>query len=264
MDQNIVNRVGTIYVLKNKINGKMYVGQTTNLKDRLVGHKYGNYPINKAVQKYGINGFEITHFDNYPIELLDPLEKDFIRILNTKTPNGYNVMGGGQKSREFQYEHIPDEVKAKISASLKLVIHTPEWGHRISLGAKGKKRTEEQRRTMSENRKGKPNLGNRGRKYTEEQRKKMHHFPKGNIPWNKGIYTSEETRRKNSESNKGRIAPNKIKIMCVETREIFISITEAVNKYGGAIRQALDNPNKTSSNFHWIKISKKDSNADII
>lgn len=51
-----------IYVLKNKINGKQYVGQTTrNLKQRIAEHKSSKDTcIGQAIHKYGLENFEIS------------------------------------------------------------------------------------------------------------------------------------------------------------------------------------------------------------
>ena len=49
---------GIIYKITNKVNGKVYIGQTTkSLKKRWTEHVYTNptrkYLLHKAIQKYG-------------------------------------------------------------------------------------------------------------------------------------------------------------------------------------------------------------------
>ena len=50
-----------IYKIENKLDGKIYVGQTRQtLRKRIAAHKRLNYPIGFALRKYGIENFEIT------------------------------------------------------------------------------------------------------------------------------------------------------------------------------------------------------------
>ena len=47
-------------------------------------------------------------------------------------------------------------------------------------------------------------LHQKGKQKSEETKKKMSDAKKGNIPWNKGKHHTEETKKKLSESNKGK------------------------------------------------------------
>lgn len=101
--------VGLIYVFKNKINNKEYVGQTTQLiKVRDYSHYYEAFIIglsgkfNNALRKYGKDGFirEIIHTieeDDFNI-LLDKLNKleDEEIIKRDTISNGYNTLRGGR------------------------------------------------------------------------------------------------------------------------------------------------------------------------
>ena len=51
-----------IYIFKNKINGKVYIGQSVNIAKRYIKHKFAcnnikskeyNYPLYVAIRKYG-------------------------------------------------------------------------------------------------------------------------------------------------------------------------------------------------------------------
>lgn len=92
---------GVIYCITNKINGKKYIGQTTNIKDRLTSHfirknKNSKTQINKAIKKYGKENFDFEivakAYDGQ--ELLD-LEIKYIKEYNTLQPIGYNIQNGG-------------------------------------------------------------------------------------------------------------------------------------------------------------------------
>jgi len=112
--------MGIIYVMTNKINGKKYVGQTIRpFNKRLQKHlslSNKDKPItviSKAIKKYGIDNFNIETHDIMNC-CLDDVEKVMIKTLNTKTPNGYNVVDGGNTT--YGYHHT-EEAKKKMSIS---------------------------------------------------------------------------------------------------------------------------------------------------
>lgn len=97
-----------IYKIINNINGKIYVGQSIDIKERWKQHKYKafnpnekGYPsiIHVAFRKYGIENFSFEIIEECEIEELDNKECYWIRELNTLTPNGYNMLPGGQGTR---------------------------------------------------------------------------------------------------------------------------------------------------------------------
>ena len=61
---NFINFNGYfIYQIINTINNKMYIGQAVNFKRRIYNHirlskLEGNYPIHKAIKKYGLENFK--------------------------------------------------------------------------------------------------------------------------------------------------------------------------------------------------------------
>lgn len=109
---------GLIYKIKNNINGKVYIGQTTrNFEERYCGDvsKYThNEHLKRSIEKYGIENFEINK--EFALansqEELDSLEKRFIlefKAYDYKT--GYNKDFGGNGG-------VPTaETKAKMKSS---------------------------------------------------------------------------------------------------------------------------------------------------
>lgn len=87
-----------IYYITNLINGKQYVGQTTQtLKVRFAEHcrKDKGY-IGHAIQKYGKENFSIELLDTAQnINELNEKEIYWIARLNTIAPQGYNLCYGG-------------------------------------------------------------------------------------------------------------------------------------------------------------------------
>lgn len=93
-----------IYLHKNKINGKVYVGQTTqSVEERWKNGKAykGCTYFNNAINKYGWNNFEhiILEQGDWDQETLDKKEQYYIDLYWAKNPDyGYNIKDGGSKS----------------------------------------------------------------------------------------------------------------------------------------------------------------------
>lgn len=94
----------TVYVIKNKINGKCYVGQTTGLpKERFLQHKRlarmgKGYVFHAAIRKHGEENFEIIEETSEDIDKIDKLEADKVIEYNSCIPNGYNILEYGNVS----------------------------------------------------------------------------------------------------------------------------------------------------------------------
>ncbi len=91
-----------IYKVVNKINGKIYVGQTIRgLEKRKTEHlndtvKASSFPFHLALKKYGKNSFYWTELKVCnSIEELNESEEYWIKELGTISPNGYNLQTGG-------------------------------------------------------------------------------------------------------------------------------------------------------------------------
>lgn len=105
-----------IYIIKNDINNKVYIGQSVNAEDRFKSHckpssKTHNSLIDLAIQKYGKEHFwfEILEeqIDNY-----NEREKYWIKYYQSTKPHGYNILEGGQ---EPPVHYGDDHVNTKIS-----------------------------------------------------------------------------------------------------------------------------------------------------
>lgn len=99
-----------IYRATNKENGKMYIGQTKNFSERKYKHlieslntpqeEHRTY-FHNAIRKYGEDAFIWDILEEYETsEKLDEREIHYIKILNTKMPNGYNSTDGGALSED--------------------------------------------------------------------------------------------------------------------------------------------------------------------
>lgn len=121
-----------IYKITNIITNKMYVGYTSqSLSNRFASHKWEalntTYEENKSrlycsIRKYGVENFVIEPIIEFNEKEQDwkKLEQYYIKKLNTLSPNGYNLLPGG----ELPPVHYGDEnIKTKLSDAdlLKLI-----------------------------------------------------------------------------------------------------------------------------------------------
>ena len=134
--------MGFIYKIVNKINWKIYVGQTTRmlLEDRFKEHcrtSSSCHYLNNALKKYGVEGFEFIMIQNCLNHELNELEIMYISSNNSLVPNGYNLRKGGNSGGKHH-----EETKKKISESMKgrTDIVMPDWT--------GKRHTEKSKEKM--------------------------------------------------------------------------------------------------------------------
>lgn len=88
-----------IYKIENKINHKIYIGQSIHPEERFRQHcfkkeKYTSL-INQAINKYGKENFDfqiLGWFENY-----NEKEKEFIDQYKSLVPYGYNICPGGEE-----------------------------------------------------------------------------------------------------------------------------------------------------------------------
>lgn len=99
-------RIGTIYKIQNKLNGKIYIGQTImDVRDRWYRHceinrgnpAECNMPIKKAILKYRKENFDFSIIEQVPRDLLNEREKYWIAFYKSNEL-GYNILSGGQDS----------------------------------------------------------------------------------------------------------------------------------------------------------------------
>lgn len=87
-----------VYMHRNKINGKVYIGQTKNYKKRCAPGNYkGCTKFYNAIQKYGWNNFSHSFLkEGLTQQQADFWECFYIKIFNsTNDAKGYNLSQGG-------------------------------------------------------------------------------------------------------------------------------------------------------------------------
>lgn len=194
----------TVYMHKNKTNGKVYIGITKQKPQYRWsnGKGYDNQYFKKAIQKYGFNNFEhLILYENLTQKEAEQKEIELITYYKSSERKfGYNISKGGMVNNGVPCK---EETKQKISRANK----------GIKNGMYGKHHSEEALKKISESSYKKWENEDYKNKVINTLKKYKKNFEKGHIPWNKGI--------------KGKPAPNRKKVICIDTNEIFDSIAQA-------------------------------------
>ncbi|GAB1795501.1 GIY-YIG nuclease family protein [Priestia megaterium] len=98
-----------IYMIKNKLNNKIYIGQSINLERRITAHirdfnkgTHRNHYLQRAWDKYGEENFLFTILEYCETDELDKKEMYYIKEFNSLVENhGYNLDTGGNLNRNF-------------------------------------------------------------------------------------------------------------------------------------------------------------------
>lgn len=189
-----------IYKITNKINNKVYVGQSIDIYTRWTTHKnelnnnrHHNSYLQRAWNKYGEDSFCFDILEECSEDLLNEKECYYIELLKSTNKNyGYNLVSGGTLNRRFTTEVLEKMSKAKIGR-----VHSEETREKLRKFHTGRKLSEETKQKLRESHK-KENL-------SKETLEKM-------ITAKKGKHPSKESREKMSKSHMGRICTE-------ETRE---------------------------------------------
>jgi group I intron endonuclease len=166
-----MSKTGCTYEILCTTTGKRYIGQTVQKPHRRFKRHLHNAKANvynshlyNAIRKYGDGAFVLSVLvKNVPINLLSKLEIEFIKTYDTYN-NGYNstIGGEGTVGNKLTPEHVQ---------KLKEV-------HKGNTYGLGWRPNEEQRRRMSDARKGKPLSDATKKKLSIMRTGKKHHNAK--------------------------------------------------------------------------------------
>ena len=195
--------MGYIYLRTNKINGKKYVGQVIKKRFKTRQNRWNNLNqpyagiiINNARAKYGIDAFDFEILKECKDDELNQWEMYYIKELNTKTPNGYNMTDGGDSSYERS-----DETRKKISDALRGKKLSPEHIAKHAAALRGRKRPAEVVAKVAAAKRGKhyPKMSaaHRGMKQSPEHIEKR-------VAKLRGRKRPEETKEKISATMRGK------------------------------------------------------------
>ena len=130
--------------------GKSYVGVSTNLRNRMYGHKNHARLTQRAWMCHGAPAVVILAIGT--VDWAYEMEARAIAAFGTMAPAGYNLDSGGLGGREMTLES-----REKVAAAARLRRHSPETKAKISAAHMGRVRgplSAEQKRKMSERLRG--------------------------------------------------------------------------------------------------------------
>lgn len=238
--------MGCIYLARNTVNGKGYVGKTAKLlEERMYEHEKSagdrsHYAFHRAIRKYRFESFEwivLYEDDDNDRDWMDWWEMKFIRELGTKLPGGYNMTDGGQGGAQFFGPHLI-QTRKKMSLSHTGKTQTEETKLKKSMALRGRPLLEGTKQKISQSRKGKkyPKLSEALRNrppISEEVRAKMSASQTGRKH-------SEESKKKMSLVQRGRKKP-------------------AISEHNKRLKTGVPNPKVSEANAkrQWSDESKK-------
>ena len=213
----------TVYQHKNKINGKVYIGITSQKLEQRWGSQGCNYKSSphfySAIQKYGWNNFEHNI-------LFTGLTKEQACLKEQELIKEYDLM-----NREFGYNStsggdifvMNEETKQKISQAM--------MGNKNGLG-----------HPCSEEKKKKISEAQKGRKFTKEHKQKLSEAAK-----NRHVPCSEDKKQTLKEKS------HKKPVYCEELDKIFESVQECGRQLGipaTNISKLCNGRGKTLKGYH--------------
>ena len=213
----------TVYQHKNKINGKIYIGITSQKPEDRWGSQGCNYKSSlhfySAIQKYGWNNFEHNI-------LFTGLTKKQACLKEQELIKEYDLM-----NREFGYNStsggdifvMNEETKQKISQAM--------MGNQNALG-----------HPCSEEKKKKIRDAQKGRKFTEEHKQKLSEAAK-----NRHVPCSEDKKQTLKEKS------HKKPVYCEELVKVFESVQECGRQLGipaTNISKLCNGRGKTLKGYH--------------
>ena len=215
----------TVYIHRNKITKKRYVGIT---KQQPVESRWGangsNYKesphLHSAISKYGWENFDHEIVAS-GIERDDAclLEQHYISHFKTQNHDyGYNIYEGGSAPS------LPQETREKISCGMR--------GNKNGLG-----------KACSDEKKKKISDAQKGRKLTEEHKQKLRKPKTVTYP------CSEEKRQHIIDAKR-----DKKSIICIETNTVYPSIHECARQMGllaTTICAVLNGRCKSTGGYHF-------------
>lgn len=232
-----------VYMHINKLNGKIYIGQTCNEPDIRWrnGKGYAGCPyFYNAINKYGWDNFEhIILKEHLSFDEANELEEKLINKYHSNDNKyGYNIRGGGKNG--------------KVSEKTKTLISKSKMGHFVS---------EETKRKISKNHADMSGKNNPryGKHCSEETKEKIRRNNKSELKI--GVKRSEETKQKMKDNHldySGSKNPMAKAVVQLTTNEEYIKTfstakeaADSIGQKGNNITVCCKNNNRTAGGYKW-------------
>lgn len=208
----------TIYSIRNTANNKRYIGISSDYPNRKRIHIWGmkngrhkNLKLQRAVDKYGFDAFQfevIEELNDDDRLLALTKEHEFIRKYDSYY-NGYN------QSEGFEFSFLYKESEETREKRRKMMRGNSYW--------LGRKHTEEVKRKIG--------LVHKNKKVSEETRLKMSKARKGKLMGEDNPFYGKSHNAQTKDIIKAKLTEKKgTKVMCIETNQIFDSISECAKE----------------------------------
>lgn len=153
--------MGYIYKITNKIDQKIYIGQTTKLRptDRFSQHRYlANHPkqeksisyLHRAMAAHGVDNFSFEIIEECADNQLNERESYWIQQYDCIIPNGYNITSGGKGTVGYSRPQSTEERLKRQASNIQFFIDHPEARQAASERTKKLWQDEEYRKKVTE------------------------------------------------------------------------------------------------------------------
>lgn len=275
-------KVYKVYMHTNLINNKKYIGITSRkLNQRWQnGHGYKhNKFFYRAIQKYGWDNFKHeVLLCNLTQEQAEMFEIELIKYYKSNNHEfGYNIQKGGNLGNTDLT--MSAETRKKMSLCRKNKKMNEITKQKISIANQGKVLSPVTRQKISQAKKGKYTQENnhfynkhhtlQTKQLLSDLAKERFKNPQNHPMFNKHL--SEKSKQIISQKNKQRYAqdkdyrPNSKKCICLETKEIFNTLTDASKKYNTTIMSISNVCNgyqQTVNDLHFLFLENYNPNID--
>lgn len=224
----IYNENYTVYIHKNKINDKVYIGVTKRNPEARWGsdgQRYFTQPFGEAIQQYGWQNFQhIIFASNLTKQQALNMQKILIEKLNARDPQyGYNIVRGGGCGVGMPGQKNPFYKKTPTKA----------------IQASANKR--------------------RGSHLSQKQRKRISQTQKGRVKSDLQRQHISEFMKRVGRERVGAKSQRKKPVQCVQTGQIFPTQRMAAQSLGlteSAMKAALQRGTRCGG-YHWMSINKE-------